>query len=89
MAKIKIPSNVIQRVSYLDKIQPFVGKNLIKVLTGQRRVGKSYLLYQLIVFLQQKGIDSILYINKEDMAFSFIKNAEDLHHYILENKSKT
>ena len=88
MAKIKIPSNVIQRVSYLDKIQPFVGKNLIKVLTGQRRVGKSYLLYQLIAFLQQKGIDSILYINKEDMAFSFIKNAEDLHHYILENKSK-
>lgn len=89
MIKIKTPSNLIQRRHYLDKITPFVGKNLIKVFTGQRRVGKSFLLYQIIHFLQQKGVNTILYINKEDIAFSFIKNATDLHKYVMENKSKT
>ncbi|HAH54748.1 MAG TPA: ATPase [Flavobacterium sp.] len=85
---MKIPNNIIQREHYLDKIIPFVGKNLIKVFTGQRRVGKSYFLFQLIYFLQQKGENSILYINKEDIAFSFIKNATDLHDYIIAKKSK-
>lgn len=85
---MKIPNNIIQREHYLDKIIPFVGKNLIKVFTGQRRVGKSYFLFQLIYFLKQKGEKSILYINKEDIAFSFIKNATDLHDYIIEKKSK-
>jgi predicted AAA+ superfamily ATPase len=88
MIKIKIPQHVIQRVSYLEKIKPFIGKNLIKVFSGQRRVGKSYLLYQLIYFLQQKGVTSIVYINKEDLAFSHIKNANDLHDYVLEKKAK-
>ena len=88
MIETKIPQHVIQRVSYLDKIKPFIGKNLIKVFSGQRRVGKSYLLYQLIYFLQHKGVTAILYINKEDLAFSFIKNANDLHDYVLKNKAK-
>jgi len=33
----------IKREHYLKKIAPFIGKNLIKVIVGQRRVGKSYL----------------------------------------------
>ncbi len=33
--------NLIARERYLEKIRPFIGKNVIKVLTGQRRVGKS------------------------------------------------
>ncbi len=35
---------LIKREKYLEKIRPYYGKDLIKVLTGQRRVGKSYLL---------------------------------------------
>ena len=85
----KIPENISIRTSYLDKVKPFIGKNLIKVFTGQRRVGKSYLLFQIIQFLQKEESVSILYINKEDLAFSFIKNAEDLNKYVQENKSST
>ena len=85
----KIPENITQRSYYLDKVKPFIGKNLIKVFTGQRRVGKSYLLFQLIQFLQKEESASIIYINKEDLAFSFIKTAEDLNKYVLENKSTT
>ncbi len=38
----------IPRPQYMERIKPFMGKSLIKVMTGQRRVGKSYILYQLI-----------------------------------------
>jgi predicted AAA+ superfamily ATPase len=47
-SKINIPPHIRKRSTYLDKIKPFIGQQIIKVLTGQRRVGKSYLLYQLI-----------------------------------------
>ena len=49
-----LPKNLNTRQVYLDKIKPFIGKGLVKVLTGQRRVGKSYLLYQIIQQLQKK-----------------------------------
>ena len=38
----------ITRLDYLERISPFIRKGLIKVLTGQRRVGKSFILYQLM-----------------------------------------
>lgn len=62
-----------------------MGKNMIKVFTGQRRVGKSYLLYQLIRKLQEEV--AVLYINKEDLDFSFLKTAKDLSDYVLKNRS--
>ena len=40
-------AQLINRQYYTDLIAPFIGKNIIKVLTGQRRVGKSYILKQL------------------------------------------
>lgn len=81
---MKIPANIIKRPNYLDKIKPFIGKNLIKVLTGQRRVGKSYLLFQLTAFINKEDPEAnIIYINKEDLKFDFIKNANDLNQYIL------
>ncbi|MCX6188600.1 MAG: ATP-binding protein [Bacteroidetes bacterium] len=86
----KIPQDITNREHYISRVMPFIGKNIIKVFTGQRRVGKSYLLFQLISYLQNQYPETaIIYINKEDLAFSFIKTAEDLHHYILENKSTT
>ena len=70
--KLKIPQDVQFRPHYLEQVRPFMGKNIIKVFTGQRRVGKSYLLYQLMEMILQENKDaSILYINKEDLDFSF------------------
>lgn len=88
--EIKLPTNLRVRTHYLNRLRPFVGKNLIKVLTGQRRVGKSYLLFQIIQLIQEENQNApILYINKEDLGFSFIKSAEDLNEYILTHKSKS
>jgi len=88
--KIKIPKNIQTRMHYLNRLRPFIGQNIIKVLTGQRRVGKSYLLFQIIQLIQQEDSEaSIIYINKEDLEFSFIKTAEDLNNYVLKNKSKS
>lgn len=78
----------IPRQKYLKRIEPFIGKNLIKVFTGQRRVGKSYLLFQLMEEVKKKDSEAkILYINKEDLSFAHIRNADDLNAYVLQNKS--
>ena len=80
----------ISRPLYVNRVLPFIGKNLIKVFTGQRRVGKSYLMFQIMdVIKEQDPEANIIYINKEDLAFRDIKNEENLNDYILQNKSKT
>ena len=57
---------LIFRKQYIDKIRPFIGKDLIKIITGQRRIGKSYMLKQLIEEIRQTRPESnILYIDKE------------------------
>jgi len=79
----------IPRPTYLEKVKPFMDKALIKVFTGQRRVGKSFLLFQLMDMVSKQSPEAtILYINKEDLAFSFIKNADQLNQYILEHQSQ-
>lgn len=84
---MKIPVDLEIRQTYLNKVKPFIGSPMIKVFTGQRRVGKSYLLFQIIAFIQQKQSQAhILYINKEDLSFSFLKTAEDLNLYVLSKK---
>lgn len=84
-----LPSNLKERASYLKRLRPFIGKQLIKVLTGQRRVGKSYLLYQIIAHIRAIEPEApIIYVNKEDLAFATIKNAEDLHAYIMAHKAQ-
>ena len=45
---MKIPTTIKKRDIYLRKIEPFMQKTIVKVLTGHSRVGKSYILYQLI-----------------------------------------
>lgn len=79
---MNIPKDILPRKQYIDKIKPFVNKRVIKVITGQRRVGKSYLLYQLIEELQKEPDNHIIYINKEDISFSSIKNAKQLHEFV-------
>lgn len=82
------PPNILSRPHYLEKIQPFINQPIIKVITGQRRVGKSYLLFQIInLILEQQPEANIIYINKEDLAFSSIRTASDLNDYVLAHKA--
>ena len=79
----------IKRDGYIKNIEPFIGKNLIKVLTGQRRVGKSYLLFQILdVIKASHSKVNIIYINMELHEFSYIKNHEDLINYVDSNISQ-
>lgn len=79
MNKMKI----INRPIYTERILPFVGKGIIKVLTGQRRVGKSCILQQLITDIQAKNPDAnIIFINLEFEEFRPIKTETDLFDYL-------
>ena len=75
----------IKRALYFDKIEPFMDKEIIKVLIGQRRTGKSYLLYQLMDELWKNNPGSnIIYINKELSDFDFISGYEELNAFVKE-----
>jgi len=81
--------NIIFREDYFEKIKPYIGNSLIKVLIGQRRVGKSYILYQLMTEIKKLYPDSdIIYINKEDYSFDSLRNYSDLIKYIEANRKK-
>ena len=81
--------NIFIRHQYLYKIKPYIGKNIIKVLTGQRRVGKTTILKQIIDIIKKENQDSnIIYINKEQNEFKQIKNSDDLFNYVKSNLSK-
>ena len=77
---------MIIREKYLSKIRPFYDQDLIKVIMGVRRCGKSVILLQIINELKEKGIpdSQIIYINFEYEDYAFIKNDIDLHNYIKE-----
>lgn len=77
---------MVKREMYLKKIRPFYHLDLIKVITGIRRCGKSVLLQQIKEELLAEGIreDQILYLNFEDYDFSFIQSGKDLHKYVKE-----
>lgn len=82
-------SECIDRPLYIDRLKPFIGKSLIKVLIGQRRVGKSYLLMQLKDLIKKQSPDTqIVFINKEQHEFSKIKNSDDLFLYLKENANE-
>lgn len=71
---------------YTDKITPFIGKKLIKVLTGQRRVGKSMILKLLVNKIKEKDPNAnIIFIDKEDYSFDSLQDYHDLIKYITEN----
>ena len=74
--------DAIIRQEYLGKIEKYLGKEMIIVLTGQRRVGKSYMLKQL---LSQKTVEAnanVIYIDKEKREFDFIQTYRELNDYI-------
>ena len=75
---------MLKRELYLSKIRPFYESDLIKVVVGIRRAGKSTIMMQIIDELQNMKIpkEQIIYINLEYKEYSFIKNDDDLYNYI-------
>lgn len=74
---------VINRSLYINRIKPFINKGVIKVLTGQRRIGKSYILLQLMDEIRISNTSAnIIYINKELEEFRNIKTDLDLSTYV-------
>lgn len=83
----------LKRETYLSQIRPYYEADLIKVITGVRRSGKSVLLESIRDELIKSGInnDHIIYINLEDMDYEYILTASDLNSEIknhINDKSK-
>ncbi len=78
------------REQYLKQIFPAIGNKLIKVIVGQRRCGKSYIIRQLVkILIKEKRISpkNIFYLNKEMFEFEHIATADDLNEIINYYKS--
>ena len=73
--------NII-RQNYLNKVERYFGKDTIIVLTGQRRVGKSYLLKQLRYQKQSEDNSNVIYIDKEKREFDSIQTYRELNDHI-------
>lgn len=74
----------IERHHYLDKLIAFKGKELIKVITGIRRCGKSTIMEIYRDWLLENGIlpEQIIYLNFEDYDYYELRNPKNLHAYI-------
>ena len=74
---------MIERTEYLEKLKRFKNKDLIKVITGIRRCGKSTLFELFINYLKENGIkdNQIININLEDVDYSF-KDYKELYDYV-------
>lgn len=79
---------LIKRELYLSKIRNYYESDLIKVITGIRRAGKSKILEQIIVELKQMNIPDhqIIYVNFEDLDYEHINDAYKLNEFV---QSKT
>ena len=78
----------IIRQDYLDKVEKYFGKDTIIVLTGQRRVGKSFILKQLRDKKLAESNSNVIYIDKEKREFDFIQTYHDLNDYIESHRQK-
>jgi len=83
LSKRAMKVNFISRPIYIERIKPFIDKHLIKVLVGQRRIGKSYLMLELIALIQASNSDAnIISIDMEQEQFSSLQSSTSLYNYI-------
>lgn len=86
---------IIHRKKYLDMLISGEGNNLVKIVTGVRRCGKSFLLFKLFRnYLTEKGVDEqhIIELSLDDLRNKKLRNPETLLEYIdshLLNDKKT
>lgn len=76
---------LIARPHYYSKVEKLLGKGILIVLTGQRRVGKSYVMRELVQKKQQQENACVIYIDKEKTAFDFIQTYKDLVTFVDEH----
>ena len=81
---------MLKRDEYIKKIVPFIDKDVIKVLTGIRRSGKSVMLKLLMEELKKRKINEnqFIYINFENLKYRNLKNYEKLYDFILYKVNK-
>ena len=72
---------MIKRELYMSRIRPFINSDLVKVMTGMRRCGKSVMLELIQEELIENGVqpEQFICINFEDMRFLHLLTAESLH----------
>ena len=72
---------MIKRELYMKRIRPFIGSDLIKVMTGIRRCGKSVMLELIKQELVESGVNptQFISINFEDLSYSHLQTAHSLH----------
>lgn len=75
---------MIKRELYISKIRPFIGKDIVKVLTGIRRCGKSVMLELIKNELIENGIDEKMFlsVNFESKAVDYVKYADMTYEYV-------
>ena len=73
---------VLERKNYAQKVDAWLGKGQIIVLIGQRRVGKSFIMKDFVARHSTETDANIIYIDKEQKDFDFIKNYTQLNDYI-------
>ena len=74
--------DLISRPNYYNKLDKLIGKGVLIVLTGQRRVGKSYVMKELVSRKSEDPDANVIYIDKEKTAFDFIATYKDLVAYV-------
>jgi len=80
---------MIRRDLYINRIKPYINKKLVKVLTGQRRVGKSAILQLLYEDIRrQTPTSNFIYIDKEKYEFDFIRTHAELMQFIEMHKKE-
>ena len=81
---------MIKREMYMKRIRPFIGTELIKVMTGIRRCGKSVMLELIKEELVESGISSAQFIsiNFENLNFSHLQTAKSLHDEITKRAAE-
>ena len=81
---------MIERKEYLEKLKAFKDKNLIKVVTGIRRCGKSTMFAIYREYLLANGVkpEQIIYLNLEEGAFRGLRTADALYEYVEQRLQK-
>ncbi len=77
--------NMIQREKYMSRIRPFIGSELVKVMTGIRRCGKSVMLELIKQEIMESGVSpsQFISVNFEKMAYAHLQTAKALHDEVM------
>ena len=75
---------MLKREMYLSRIRGFYDSDLVKILVGIRRCGKSVILKQIMNELKEKGVNEehIIYVNFELIEYEYLRDYKELNKYI-------